>query len=69
MPLAAKGQMRGVLEVFHRYDFQSDQDWLDFLETLAGQVAIAIDNLNMFSGLQKANQELDLAYNQLGAGA
>ena len=64
VPLAAKGQIVGVLEVFHRYDFQSNQGWLDFLETLAGQVAIAIDNLNMFSGLQKANQELDLAYNQ-----
>jgi putative nucleotidyltransferase with HDIG domain len=64
LPLIAKGQLTGVLEVFHRSPFQPDQDWLDYLDTLAGQVAIAIDNINMFRNLQQAHQELDLAYDQ-----
>ncbi|MEA3350197.1 MAG: GAF domain-containing protein, partial [Chloroflexota bacterium] len=64
VPLAAKGRIMGVLEVFHRSDFHPDQEWLDFLDALAGQVAIAIDNINMFTGLQQAHQELDLAYDQ-----
>jgi len=64
LPLIAKGQLTGVLEVFHRSPFRPDKDWLDYLDTLAGQVAIAIDNINMFRGLQQAHQELDLAYDQ-----
>ncbi|MCE1253729.1 MAG: GAF domain-containing protein, partial [Anaerolineae bacterium] len=61
-PLIAKGQVKGVLEVFHRYGFTPDVDWLSFLETLAGQAAIAIDNAELFSHLQRSNVELSLAY-------
>jgi PAS domain S-box-containing protein/putative nucleotidyltransferase with HDIG domain len=61
-PLIAKGQVRGVLEVFHRRSIATEEAWLDYLETLAGQVAIAIDNATLFSDLQRANIELMLAY-------
>lgn len=61
-PLIAKGQVKGVLEVFHRAPLDPDEDWLAFLETLAGQVVIAVDNLDMFDGLQRSNLELALAY-------
>jgi len=61
-PLMAKGQVKGVLEIFHRSSLKLDPDWLDFLQTLAGQAAIAIDNGQMFEGLQRSNQELSLAY-------
>src|SRR5207244_2832390 len=40
-PLVAKGQVEGVLEVFHRGPFEATTDWLDFLVALAGQAAIA----------------------------
>jgi putative nucleotidyltransferase with HDIG domain len=62
LPLIAKGKVVGVLEIFHRSLLDPDQEWLDFLETLAGQAAIAIDNATMFADLQKSNQELTLAY-------
>ena len=44
VPLIIKGQVNGVLEIFHRTPIEPDDEWLDFLDTLAGQAAIAIDN-------------------------
>jgi len=61
-PLIAKGQIKGVLEVFHRDALAAGSDWLDFFETLAGQAAIAIDGAELFEGLQRANLDLTLAY-------
>ena len=61
-PLVAKGQMKGVLEVYHRTPFEPDQEWLNFFESLAGQAAIAIDNAGLFEDLHRANAELLLAY-------
>jgi len=62
VPLIAKGEVKGVLEVFHRAPLHPDREWLDFLEALAGQAAIAIDNATLFSTLQRANLDLTLAY-------
>ena len=61
-PLVAKGQVRGVLEIFHRKLLALDDEGIDFLETLAGQTAIALDNTNLFNKLQRSNLELALAY-------
>jgi putative nucleotidyltransferase with HDIG domain/PAS domain S-box-containing protein len=61
-PLVAKGKVRGVLEIFHRTPLHFDQDWLDFLEVLTGQIAIAVDNATLFKDLQRSNSELMLAY-------
>jgi putative nucleotidyltransferase with HDIG domain len=62
VPLIAKGQVKGVLEIFNRHSIGSDPEWLDFLETLAGRAAIAIDNISLFDSLQRSNVELTLAY-------
>jgi HD-GYP domain-containing protein (c-di-GMP phosphodiesterase class II)/integral membrane sensor domain MASE1 len=62
LPLIAKGQVKGVLEVFHRTAHTAGPEWVDFLETLAGQAAIAIDNNGLFDGLQRSNAELIMAY-------
>jgi PAS domain S-box-containing protein len=62
VPLISKGQVKGVLEVFHRSPVYLDQDWMGYLEILAGQAAIAIDNLQMLENLQRANTDLGLAY-------
>jgi len=64
VPLIAKGQAVGVLEIFHRALLDADQDWLNFMETLAGQTAIAIDNAMLFKNLQLSNYELTLAYDK-----
>ena len=61
-PLIAKGEVKGVLEIFHRTRLGSSPDWLDFLETLAGQAAIAIDNAQLFDGMQRSNIDLVVAY-------
>lgn len=62
VPLIAKGQVKGVMEIFHRSALDPDADWKGFLETLAGQAAIAIDNSVLFEDLQKSNVDLALAY-------
>ena len=62
VPLIAKGQVKGVLEVFNRTRLAPDEEWLDFLNTLAGQIAITIENATLFENLQRSNLELKLAY-------
>jgi len=62
VPLMVKGKVRGVLEVFHRAPLQPYPEWLDFLNTLAGQAAIAIENSTLFENLEHSNQELSQAY-------
>ncbi|NCC32743.1 MAG: HD domain-containing protein, partial [Chloroflexia bacterium] len=64
LPLIAKGQVQGVLEIFDRKLIPEDQNWMNFLEVIAGQSAIAIDNATMFENLQRANTELALAYDK-----
>ncbi|MDI6769234.1 MAG: GAF domain-containing protein [Anaerolineales bacterium] len=61
-PLVAKGQMVGVLEIFHRTRLDPGVEWQDFLEALASQTAIAIDHAQLFDSLQRSNTELMLAY-------
>lgn len=62
VPLIAKGQVKGVLEILHRSTLDPDAEWKDFMETLAGQAALAIDNAMLFEELQKTNIDLALAY-------
>jgi PAS domain S-box-containing protein len=62
IPLIAKGNVKGVLEIFHRTALKTDSEWQEFLEALAAQAAIAIDNATLFAELQHSNDELKLAY-------
>jgi PAS domain S-box-containing protein/putative nucleotidyltransferase with HDIG domain len=70
VPLIAKGEVKGILEVYHRTSFDpsaglsqvSEPERLSFLEILAGQVAIAVDSAQLFTGLQRSNIELSIAY-------
>lgn len=62
VPLIAKGTVKGVLEVFHRLPLQPYPEWIDFLNTLAGQMAIAIDNASLLENLKNSNLELVQAY-------
>ena len=62
IPLIAKGQVKGVLEIFHRAPLTLDAEWMDFLNTLARDAAIAIDNIELFQGLQQSNSNLMLSY-------
>jgi hemerythrin-like metal-binding protein/PAS domain S-box-containing protein/putative nucleotidyltransferase with HDIG domain len=62
VPLIVKGQLKGVLELFHRTELESNEEWLEFLHALANQAAIAIDNSSLFNDLQHSNTELTQAY-------
>ncbi len=62
VPLITKGEVKGVLEIFHRSRLNPDREWVDFLETLGGQTAIAIENSILFEDLQRSNFELAMAY-------
>jgi PAS domain S-box-containing protein len=62
IPLIAKGQLKGVLEVFQRALLTPDSEWFNFFETIAGQAAIAIDNAQLFEGMERSNRNLSLAY-------
>jgi PAS domain S-box-containing protein len=61
-PLVTKGQVVGVLEVFHRSTLDTHTEWLDLLETLAAQAAISIDSATVFDNLQRSHAELEKAY-------
>jgi putative nucleotidyltransferase with HDIG domain len=62
VPLIAKGEIKGVLELFHRSPLETNGEWEGFLQTLATQLAIAIDNSQMFENLQKSHLDLTLSY-------
>ncbi|MEA2575068.1 MAG: hypothetical protein QOH93_2366, partial [Chloroflexia bacterium] len=64
VPLVAKGKVLGVLRVFHRSMLDPDKEWVNYLEGLAGQAAIAVDNAALFDDLQRSNIELGLAYDR-----
>jgi len=63
-PLLVKGDVKGVLLVFQRQSFTADREWLEILQTLATQTAIAIDNHEMFDRLQRSTANLTVAYNE-----
>lgn len=62
VPLVARGELKGVLEIFFRKEFSADDDWLGFLNALAGQAAIAIENAQLFDDLNQKNVDLASAY-------
>ena len=68
VPLIVKGQVKGVLEIFHRSFLSPDEEWIHFAETMANQAAITIDNIQLFEGMQKSNMELAIAYDATIAG-
>ncbi len=68
IPLIAKGEVVGVLEVFNRVRFDPSSEWFNYLETLAGQAANAIDRLNLFDDLQISNINLSKANNDVITG-
>jgi putative nucleotidyltransferase with HDIG domain len=62
VPLIAKGTIKGVLEIYQRVPFEPYPEWVDFLNILAGQAAIAVENASLFENLQSSARELERAY-------
>lgn len=63
-PLIVKGDVKGVMMAFYRKPFNTNSDWLAIYQTLAMQTAIAINNHELFDGLQRSNTSLMIAYNE-----
>jgi PAS domain S-box-containing protein len=61
-PLIARGRLIGVLAVAHRTPLTVNDGWLEFLEALAGQTAMAVDAARSCEALERAHLELTLAY-------
>jgi PAS domain S-box-containing protein len=62
VPLISKGNVNGVLEVYNRSPLEPDPEWVGFLESMALQAAIAIDNATLFRDIQRAHSKLTMAY-------
>jgi hypothetical protein len=62
LPLIAKGQIKGVLEVFFRRSFNPDNKWFRFFETLAGYASIASDNALLSEESKRFKIKLEEAY-------
>ena len=62
VPLVAKGQTKGVLQIYSRRQIQPDDEWFEALNAMAVQAALAIDNAELFERLQRSNIDLTLAY-------
>jgi PAS domain S-box-containing protein/putative nucleotidyltransferase with HDIG domain len=62
VPMTSRGELIGVLEVYHRRACVLDTDQQEFLATVAGQAAIAIANVRLLNELKHSNEELSNAY-------
>jgi GAF domain-containing protein len=47
VPLIVRGKLSGVMEVFHRSALEPDREWLEFLDALAADAALAIDHASL----------------------
>ena len=62
IPLIAKDKVHGVLEIFYRSALVPDPNRLTFLETIAGQAAISIDNARLLEMTQESLKEANALY-------
>ena len=64
IPLIAYGEVEGVLEIFNRSEINLNSDEWHFVNVLAHQAAIALNNALLVANLQKTNIELRRAYDR-----
>lgn len=68
IPLIVKEKTVGILGVLGREQLPADPDWYHFLEMLGSHAAIAVENKQLLAGMQRANLELNQAYDKTIAG-
>ncbi len=62
IPLISKGKPKGIMELFYLTPPTADPEWVDFLSSVATQVAVTLDNVELFEKLNISNIELTTAY-------
>jgi PAS domain S-box-containing protein len=60
VPLIAKDETLGVLGLYTKEDHEFSQEEIEFLNTLAGQAAIAIHNAQLYENIHFSRKELEL---------
>jgi GAF domain-containing protein/HAMP domain-containing protein len=65
LPLRSRGRVIGALTVQHVQPGAFDQDTIVVLQTMADQVAVALDNARLFAASQEALQAERRAYGEL----
>jgi len=58
VPLMAKGKPLGVLSLYTKQEHEFSKEEVDFLSTLAGQAAIAVQNSQLYEQTKKQTEEL-----------
>lgn len=61
-PLISKDKVKGVLELYRCNPCKADREWMDYLDALATQLTIAIDDAQNTIALQRSNLEMKIAY-------
>ncbi len=64
IPLIARGEVKGVLEIMHRSTMDIKPEIGDFLEVMTAQLSVAIDNLILIQSLQRSQVEARLRLDQ-----
>jgi len=62
IPLVVKEKLEGVLQMFNRTPLDPDEDWINFADALAGQAAVAVNNISLITNLEEVNRSLIQAY-------
>lgn len=62
VPLIARDQLLGTLELFYGEGENKSAEWLDDADTLAAQAAVAVDGVRLQQSLIQANTDLTAAY-------
>ena len=65
VPMIANDRLTGVIELFHRTEFTPEMEWLNYLQTLSEQTAVALDNFQCFLELKHQQAELVLACDEI----
>ncbi|MBN1876237.1 MAG: GAF domain-containing protein [Anaerolineae bacterium] len=65
LPLRSRGQILGVIDLhaYHADDF--DEETVTILQTIADQIAVAIDGIRLFAERQEAMERLRRAYGEV----
>lgn len=61
-PFESKGQIKGVLEIASHTPLILTAEWKEFLEAIAQQLVIAMENAHLIQDLHRSNAELIAAY-------
>jgi PAS domain S-box-containing protein len=65
LPLWYNHILLGIIEIFSKQDIRPDNDFIDYLEMLGGQTAIAIEHATSLSHLQEINDTLQSTVEEL----